>query len=137
MWLLAKVSAGTLLTLSLALVATAVVQLTSPETTRKDREGASGALIFLLATSGFSVWLFRSVGRAQANRHQAALMSSFFELVRQDKGRISPLSFAMKTGMNGQDARKFLDAKASEFSGGFDVSENGDIVYVFESLDLG
>jgi hypothetical protein len=43
----------------------------------------------------------------------------------------------MKAGMNGQDARKFLVAEASEFSGGFDVRENRSVVYLFESLDQG
>jgi hypothetical protein len=43
----------------------------------------------------------------------------------------------MKAGMNGQDARKFLVAEPSEFSRGFDVSENRGVVNLFESLDQG
>jgi hypothetical protein len=45
-------------------------------------------------------------------------MTCFFELIKHGKGRVIPPSFAIKTGMNGQDVRKFLDAKASEFRGG-------------------
>jgi hypothetical protein len=60
----------------------------------------------------------------------------FFQLIKHGKGRIIPLSFATKTGMNEQDARKFPNAKASNLSG-FDVSRNGDVAYVSEALDQG
>ncbi len=79
--------------------------------------------------------MFSSSTKAQKRQHQSKLMASFFELIRQEKGKISPLLFAMKTGMNGQDARKFLDERSNEFNGRYDVTENGDVFYVFESLD--
>ena len=134
MLLLAKVFSGTLLALSLPVAFIAIVQIVNPETTTKDREDAVSAFVFLSGISGFSAYAFNSTIKAQNKKRQDRLMASFFELVKKDKGRISPLSFAMKTSTNGQDAKNFLDARSNEFNGRYDVSENGDIFYVFDAL---
>lgn len=133
--MLTKVFSGTLLALSLPVLLIAIVQIVNPETTSKDREGAAYALIFLGGISGFSAYAFNSSIKVQNKKHQDKLMAFFFELIKQDMGRVSPLSFSMKTGVNGEEARKFLDTRSSEFGGRYDVTENGDVIYVFESLD--
>jgi hypothetical protein len=135
MWFLAKLFSGTLFTLSLSLLVAMGFQLTSPEATSEDKKYGPGGLIFLGGTSGLGAWMFSSSVKAQKRQRQSRLMASFFELIRQEKGKVSPLLFSMKTGMNGQDAKTFLDERSSEFGGRYDVTENGDVFYVFESLD--
>lgn len=134
MLFLAKLSAGTLLTLSLALMAAAIMQLMNPAIQGKDRDGAAYALIFLGAISGLSVWVFKGAGNLQDKKKQDKLLACFYEHIQNGKGRITQLSFAAKAGIDGREAKDFLEARASEYNGGYEVDSDGNMVYVFPSL---
>lgn len=134
MFTLARFCAGSLLTVSLALVATAFIQLINPPTEAKEREGAAYAMIFFSALSGFCIWSLKAAGNLQAKKKQDSLLACFYELVRDSNGRFTLLSFGAKAGIDGADAKRFLDARASEFDGNYEASEDGNIVYVFPRL---
>jgi hypothetical protein len=131
---LAKVSAGALLAFSLAMIGAVIVQLNNPENIGKDRENSLYTLIFFSATSGFSAWVFRGALSIENKKRQAILLAGFYELIKENKGRITPLSFAARTGLNGKEAQKFLDERAREFHGDFEASVDGNVIYVFNFL---
>jgi hypothetical protein len=132
---LAKVSAGALLAFSLAMIGAVIVQLNNPENIGKDRENSLYTLIFFSATSGFSAWVFRGALSIENKKRQAILLAGFYELIKENKGRLTLLSFAAKTGLSGKDARIFLDERAREFNGDFEADINGNVIYVFYFLD--
>jgi hypothetical protein len=55
----------------------------------------------------------------------------FFNLLQRHQGRISLLDFAATTQLEPTIARRHLDSWAREFWADFEVTEQGDIYYVF------
>ena len=55
----------------------------------------------------------------------------FFELLRQNNGSITVIDFAMAADLSGTDAKKLLEQYAVEFDATFDVTEAGNILYLF------
>ena len=55
----------------------------------------------------------------------------FFELLQQNNGSITVIDFAMAADLSGTDAKKLLEQYAVEFDATFDVTEAGNILYLF------
>jgi hypothetical protein len=62
-----------------------------------------------------------------------ALRDRFFQLLQVNQGRLSLLDFSTATRLEPAIARRYLDGWAKEFSATFEVSEAGEIYYVFAS----
>jgi hypothetical protein len=62
---------------------------------------------------------------------QEAVRDRFYQMLRQDQGRISLLRFADRASLEPAIARQHLDAWARECDATFDVTDDGDIYYVF------
>jgi hypothetical protein len=84
-------------------------------------------VFFGLAPTALGGLLFYTSLRA--DRH--AIRDRFFQLLQANQGRLSLLDFAAATRLEPAIARRHLDGWAKEFSATFDVSEDGDIDYVF------
>ena len=79
-----------------------------------------------------SVWgIVNSVFAAQKARKDR-LRRTFHNLLEQNQGRISLLTFNRETNISGQEAKDFLNERAQEFNGTFELGENGGINYLFE-----
>mgnify|MGYP006275889711 CR=1 FL=1 len=52
-------------------------------------------------------------------------------MVQENNGKLTVLRFAMEAQLPGKEARQYLDEKAREFQASFDVTENGDVTYLF------
>jgi len=100
------------------------------------RVGAIGALALLSVWSGTGFLLIRAGKRSERRKVEKKLLATFFSLLRQNQGRITPLAFAAESGLNGAEARKFLDARSQEFNGSFDVDLDGGVVYRFAVSEL-
>ena len=55
----------------------------------------------------------------------------FFNLIQNNKGSITVIDFARATDLSGTDAKKILDRFSVEFDATFDVTEEGQVVYLF------
>jgi 4-amino-4-deoxy-L-arabinose transferase-like glycosyltransferase len=55
----------------------------------------------------------------------------FHKLIRENQGRITPMDLAMKGNFPGEKAKRYLDAKATEFGASTVNSEDGSKVYYF------
>lgn len=65
----------------------------------------------------------------QMNEH---LQSLFYQMLQENKGRMTVVGFAMKSQLPPAAARQYLDEKAKEFNANFKVSEEGAVSYHFE-----
>ncbi len=62
-----------------------------------------------------------------------AVRDRFFQMLRRDTGRISLLGFSDATRLEPSVARQYLDAWARECDATFDVTDEGDIYYIFSN----
>ncbi|PSB17006.1 hypothetical protein C7B65_20115 [Phormidesmis priestleyi ULC007] len=86
-------------------------------------------VIFGLAPSAVGGLLL--YGSAKAHRH--ALRERFFQLLQVNRGRISLLDFATATRLEPAIARRHLDDWAKVCSASFEVTDGGDVYYVFSA----
>jgi len=80
-------------------------------------------------------WVWRRY-HTQHRQQQDTLDRVFYELLRQHQGRMMVLDFAIATQLSAVAAQQYLDAKAREFAARYEVTQTGDIFYVFPTLQL-
>ncbi|MGV0028175.1 hypothetical protein [Phormidesmis priestleyi] len=68
---------------------------------------------------------------SKASRH--AIRDRFFQLLQINQGRVSLLDFATATRLEPAIARRHLDDWARECSATFEVTDSGDVYYVFST----
>ena len=122
---------GFLIVTGLPILASGLFLLSQPASDRDNREGAVGAMVFLGAWSTAGAFMVKAGRTSQRQQKEKKLLGLFFALIKQSKGRITPLAFAAASGLNGSEARQFLDARSGEFNGSFDVDLDGAVVYQF------
>ncbi len=88
--------------------------------------------IFGLVPASLGGWLLYATEQAR----RQAIRDSFFELLHRNQGRVALLEFAAIAKLEPAKARLYLDKWARECDANFDVSEGGDIYYVFTSEPL-
>jgi hypothetical protein len=93
----------------------------------------STVLIFFgLAPSAIGGLLLYTSSKA----HRHALRDRFFHLLQINRGRVSLLDFATATRLEPAIARRHLDDWAKECSATFEVTDGGDVYYVFATEPL-
>ncbi len=65
-----------------------------------------------------------------------ALREQFFQLLSLNRGRLSVMDFVLATRLEPAIARRHLDGWAKEFDADFEVTERGDIYYLFNTKPL-
>ncbi len=86
-------------------------------------------VIFGLAPS--TVGGFLLYGSSKAHRH--ALRERFFQLLQTSRGRVSLLDFATATQLEPAIARRHLNEWAKACHATFEVTDGGDVYYVFSA----
>lgn len=89
-------------------------------------------ILFGLAPASLGAWVLH----ASAKLQQQALRERFFHVLQATQGRVSVLDFAAAARLEPALARQHLDMWAREFSATFDVSEEGNIYYIFTKEPL-
>lgn len=134
MKLIKKLSAGFLLTLgSICLVAAAYAPFDSEISPEEQRSNVIACLLFGLPLTGAGGWMAWQLHQQGKKEKRDRLQSIFYELVRQSKGQITLLQFAMEAKLSGTEARQFLDEQARVFNANFEVNDQGEIFYFFNS----
>ncbi len=77
------------------------------------------------------IWLRGTARRAQMQRDRDRLQTIFFQLVQADRGRLTPLGFAMAADIPLAVAKRYLDAQAIELSANFEPQDDGTVIYCF------
>ena len=91
----------------------------------------AACLAFGAPLTAWGTWIAWSLRQQNQKQRSDCLQASFFSLLQQGNGRITPLSFAMATGLTGEIAKTYLDERAREFSANFDVDDEGNVFYCF------
>ena len=99
---------------------------------------ALNGLIFGVPTSVLGVWLALGAYRESRQEKKAIkaqakdqLQSTFYQMIQENNGRITLVSFAMQSQLPPATARQYLDEQAKLFNANFKVSEEGGISYDF------
>jgi hypothetical protein len=92
-------------------------------------------LLLVVAPVAFSWWAWRSYQRRQKTDRER-LNAIFYELIQAHHGKTTVLDFAMTAQLSATEAKQFLNDRAREFAAQFEVSDQGDITYVFRSLQV-
>ncbi|OUL37455.1 hypothetical protein BV372_02515 [Nostoc sp. T09] len=100
---------------------------------------ARQGLIFGVPTLILGGWLSLGLYRQSRQEKKAInqqmndrLQSIFYQMLQENKGRMTLVGFAIKSELPAITARQYLDEKAKEFNANFKVSEDGAISYHFE-----
>jgi hypothetical protein len=100
---------------------------------------ARQGLIFGVPTLILGGWLSLGLYRQSRQEQKAInqqmndrLQSIFYQMLQDNKGRMTLVGFAIKSELPAIAARQYLDEKAKEFNANFKVSEDGAISYHFE-----
>ncbi|NEU72459.1 hypothetical protein PI95_007690 [Hassallia byssoidea VB512170] len=98
-----------------------------------------GGLVFGVPTLILGGWLafglYRDTQQEKKMINQQVsdrLQSLFYQMLTENNGRVTVLSFAMQSQLPAAVAREYLDEKAQEFHANFKVSEDGAISYHFD-----
>lgn len=90
-------------------------------------------LLIAIATASGGWHLLRRTQR-KIRQHQGNLDDIFYRLLQQHQGRMTVLDLAMHTKLPPQQVQQYLDQRAAEFSAQFEVTEQGGMVYCFETV---
>ncbi|BAY21629.1 hypothetical protein NIES2100_13850 [Calothrix sp. NIES-2100] len=100
---------------------------------------ARQGLIFGVPTLILGGWLSlglyyqsRQEKKALNQQMNDRLQSIFYQMLQENKGRMTLVGFAIKSELPAIAAREYLDEKAKEFNANFKVTEDGAISYHFE-----
>jgi hypothetical protein len=111
-----------------------VVGIKAPPSQRSD--SAVALLCLGLAPIGLGSWLLWDGQRRDKRFQSGHLDDVFYTLLRQNAGTITPLGLAMQSELSGAAAKAFLDDRAREFNANYQVTEAGDVLYVFDVSHL-
>jgi hypothetical protein len=92
-------------------------------------------LLAIAAASG--AWHILQRYQQKQQRQQGNLDDIFYQLIQEYQGRMTVLDLAMNTKLPPQQVQEYLDQRAAEFSAQFEVTEQGGIVYYFETIQSG
>lgn len=90
-------------------------------------------LLIAIATAAGGWHLLRRY-RQKTQRHQGNLDEIFYHLIQQHQGRMTVLDLAMQSKLPAQQVQQYLDQRAAEFSAQFEVTEQGGMIYCFETV---
>jgi len=122
-----------ILLMGLLISLVAVHKLQQPTTPAQNREELQASLIFVgLPLISLAAWLMQTERRQVQQQQHDLLQDSFFKVLKENRGYISVMQFAMASGLEGGLAKAYLDERALEFNADYDVSETGGITYYFE-----
>ncbi|MEM1278764.1 MAG: hypothetical protein AAGG53_01810 [Cyanobacteria bacterium P01_H01_bin.152] len=135
MKLLKKIVAGLLLLWGLPLSIWATVYTLDPNNSSEDKEGSIAALIFFglppVAISGLLIHSLYQQHRDSEQKSDSELEQLFLTEIQTNDGVISPVFFALKAELSIEDAKAYLDKKAVQLNGLYEVSESGGVIYRF------
>lgn len=77
-------------------------------------------------------WMWRRY-QQHLQKKFALLNSVFYRVVQENQGRITVLDLAMKANLPGPEVQKYLHERAVEFSAHFEVTEQGGVLYYFDT----
>ncbi|MDB9372228.1 hypothetical protein [Nodularia sphaerocarpa] len=88
-------------------------------------------LAILMLAIGFQVWQ-----QYQWEQWSEQVNPVFHEMIRETQGKITPMDLAMRGNFSGTTAKRYLDAKATEFGASIQNLPDGGEVYYFINASI-
>ena len=85
--------------------------------------------VLVIATPFVAAWWIWKQYHSRKQAQQSHLNSTFYQLLQNNRGRVTVLEFVLKSNLTGLQAKQYLDQRAQEFMADFEVTETGEIVY--------
>lgn len=132
MKLIHKLAAGTILGFGLLVILVHTAELISPHVDQDDKEEAIPDIVVVgLPLTAIGSWMFWRGHRRHQAQVQSQLRQTFFQMLQHHAGLITPLQFAMATGLDGTAAKAYLDQRAKEFDADYQITTEGHLIYCF------
>lgn len=88
------------------------------------------------AIAGWLMWGLREQHRIEQIQQDRArvdrLAATFFQLLQENNGVVTPIQFAMKAQLPGSEAKEYLEIRAREFEAEYEINDRGTILYRFD-----
>jgi hypothetical protein len=129
---LKKLGAGLFITLgTLFVLAAAYVPFNNKIDGQEKLSQAMAALLFGVPITLTGGWMSRKVAQEIEEEKLELLTKTFYKIIKKNDGYITVFQFAMETRLSGKHAEKYLEEKLHEFNANLDVTQTGEIVYLF------
>ncbi len=92
----------------------------------------SWRLFAIIVIASGLTWTFRRY-RAQQKHQQDCLNTLFYKLIQQNQGHITALDLAINSQLSGKVVQEFLDERAKEFGAELEITEQGGLLYYFQT----
>ncbi|MDF0554549.1 hypothetical protein [Kamptonema sp. UHCC 0994] len=92
----------------------------------------SWRFLLAIAVMGGFGWAWKRYQRQQQHK-LAHLDAVFYQLIQENKGRVTVLDLAMNAKFSGTQVQQYLDERAKEFAAEFEITEQGGIIYYFQT----
>ncbi|MGB3535247.1 MAG: hypothetical protein WBA13_17240 [Microcoleaceae cyanobacterium] len=90
--------------------------------------------LFIAIAAASGAWQILRRYQQQTQQKKGNLDEIFYRLIQQHQGRITVLDLAMNAKLPPPQVQQYLDQRAAEFSAQFEVTEQGGIIYYFETV---
>jgi hypothetical protein len=151
-----KLAAGWLLTLGFMFLAISVSEIidqsgvtvypvegeqvfSPPNAAQESKDTIVGGIIFGVPSAILGSWLALGLykqsqqeKKALKQQNSEQLQAQFYQMLLENQGRVTLLSFAMQSQLPAAEAKQYLDKKAKEFNANFQVTEEGALSYHFD-----
>lgn len=108
-------------------------EILDAKTSEPDRGEAIAAVVILgIPPTVLGSWMLWWSRQRSRRLEQERLRAAFFRLLQENDGSVTTLRFSMETGLDGRAAKAYLDERAKEFNGLYNVTEEGNLSYRFE-----
>ncbi|NJK73762.1 MAG: hypothetical protein HC849_09290 [Oscillatoriales cyanobacterium RU_3_3] len=92
----------------------------------------SGGMFWTIAATAGLGWAYKLYQQQEKNK-LARLDEVFYRLIKENQGRVTALDLAMNAKLPGEKTQQYLDDRAKEFAADFEVTEQGGILYYFQT----
>jgi len=92
----------------------------------------SGGMFWTIAATAGLGWALKLYQQQEKNK-LAHLDAVFYRLIQENQGRVTALDLAMNAKLPGEKTQHYLDERAKEFAADFEVTEQGGILYYFQT----
>ncbi len=129
-----KILAGVLLTIGFMFLSVTIAMELKKNPSEEDKSASLGGLIIGVPATVAGGYLILGMWQQKERTKRDRLSSIetiFLEQLQEHNGHITSISFAIAAKISLEDAKQYLNTKAKELDGHFDVNDDGGITYKF------
>ena len=130
-----KIFAGIFLSVGFVFLLVSVSTIFNKNPTKEDQSAALGGLIIGVPSMAAGLVIVQGIKNKKKQLEllpARQLEAIFLQALQENDGKISIVNFAISSKLSLEESKEYLDKKASQLNGDFDVAEDGKISYHFD-----